>query len=411
MRWVHVDLLFLALLVWLHAAEDPCQVIFVNRGSKDLRVSWISKQGLTQLTADVQPGREHSEEAFCGHHFLLYIRDLPPSVVTVRSNGKAFIKDGDDEILVEKTGALLNKKQRLSGHDWEVLTERMRGECRSAFEGHPDDVAYFCDPKFDNRVYVESRQEYTEAQWQQRMVREQQSREGRNHKQPGTLRNFTAVGFEVRKLPVDLLTDLQDFYRKFRLTKARPEDHPAFDPNLSGRESDTWVLDLTPPLKEKLRKHLRPTLAEWSGVPEEKLKHTALYGMRFYHNGSKLYMHVDRRETHVLSAIVEVDHLGLPEDGDGPPASERWPLQILDHSGQKHIVPSNPGQVILYESATCAHGRPEAFHGREFANLFVHFAPLGWPEEYKVQAGGQKNSPFSRVFGALSGKQAKRDEI
>lgn len=38
-----------------------------------------------------------------------------------------------------------------------------------------------------------------------------------------------------------------------------------------------------------------------------------------------------------------------------------------------------PGEIIFYESASVIHGRPEAFQGDRFANIFVHFTPLeGW---------------------------------
>lgn len=38
-----------------------------------------------------------------------------------------------------------------------------------------------------------------------------------------------------------------------------------------------------------------------------------------------------------------------------------------------------PGEIIFYESASVIHGRPEAFQGDRFANIFVHFSPLeGW---------------------------------
>ena len=40
---------------------------------------------------------------------------------------------------------------------------------------------------------------------------------------------------------------------------------------------------------------------------------------------------------------------------------------------------SQPGEIILYESASVIHGRPEVFKGDLFANIFVHYAPLdGW---------------------------------
>lgn len=44
-------------------------------------------------------------------------------------------------------------------------------------------------------------------------------------------------------------------------------------------------------------------MEEWVGVP---LKSTACYGVRLYYRGSVLANHVDRIDTHVVSAIINV---------------------------------------------------------------------------------------------------------
>ena len=36
-----------------------------------------------------------------------------------------------------------------------------------------------------------------------------------------------------------------------------------------------------------------------------------------------------------------------------------WGLNITDHDGNNHIVYLEPGEMILYESAICEHGRIE----------------------------------------------------
>ncbi|CAN0548743.1 unnamed protein product [Ectocarpus sp. 8 AP-2014] len=45
-------------------------------------------------------------------------------------------------------------------------------------------------------------------------------------------------------------------------------------------------------------------MEEWSGI---KLKSTACYGVRHYYKGSILANHVDRVDTHVISAIINVE--------------------------------------------------------------------------------------------------------
>lgn len=59
-------------------------------------------------------------------------------------------------------------------------------------------------------------------------------------------------------------------------------------------------------------------------------------------------MHVDTANTHVVSAIINVD-----QDVDKP-----WELLILDHNDNEHSLEMQPGDMVLYESAKLLHGRP-----------------------------------------------------
>ena len=95
--------------------------------------------------------------------------------------------------------------------------------------------------------------------------------------------------------------------------------------------------------------------------------HGLRYGIRLYTKGTWLKMHVDRPDTHIVSCIINVD-----QDND---EHEPYPLQILDHDGNEHKVIMDVGDMVMYEGATCAHGRYEPFKGRYFANVFTHFKP------------------------------------
>ena len=126
------------------------------------------------------------------------------------------------------------------------------------------------------------------------------------------------------------------------------------------------------------------TIAEaWCGV---KLEPSTVYGLRIYGNGSTLgernactsmqdchrsstprlsvhldqlamstnliltvaASHTDKPTTHVISAILHVDH-----DTDEP-----WPIEIEDHdTGAIHAVALQPGEFLFYESATQFHSR------------------------------------------------------
>ena len=80
--------------------------------------------------------------------------------------------------------------------------------------------------------------------------------------------------------------------------------------------------------------------------------------------------HVDRMDTHLASAVIQVDQK-VDENGG-------WPLELLLANGTVAEVYTQPGEVILYEGAWLRHGRPMRLRGDEFANLFSHFSPLDW---------------------------------
>ena len=153
---------------------------------------------------------------------------------------------------------------------------------------------------------------------------------------------------------------------------ASPElEEPIFLP--TGQPELVYVDDI----KGDIHERLRPLHEEWSGA---KLEPTAAYGLRVYRDGQTLIPHVDRSATHVISSIVHVDH-----DEDEP-----WPLTILGHDDEFHEVVLEPGQMLLYESAVCSHGRPTPFRGRSYCSIFLHYKPVdGWEhsrEELLVQA-------------------------
>jgi len=95
------------------------------------------------------------------------------------------------------------------------------------------------------------------------------------------------------------------------------------------------------------------------------------YGLRLYRNGNLLHMHNDRINSHIISSILHVAH--QYEDDKEP-----WPIEIEGLDGVVHAVNLKPGQMLLYESAKCSHGRPQRFRGRYYTSLFNHYRPLDW---------------------------------
>ena len=56
-------------------------------------------------------------------------------------------------------------------------------------------------------------------------------------------------------------------------------------------------------LNSPLRGLRQGIMERWSG---KQLKNSAIYGVRVYRRGSMLHNHVDRSDTHIISAIVNV---------------------------------------------------------------------------------------------------------
>ena len=56
---------------------------------------------------------------------------------------------------------------------------------------------------------------------------------------------------------------------------------------------------------------------------------------------------------------------------------EDWFLEVYGHDGKATNVTMKPGDMVLYESHSVIHGRPFPLNGKFYANIFVHFEPMG----------------------------------
>ena len=100
------------------------------------------------------------------------------------------------------------------------------------------------------------------------------------------------------------------------------------------------------------------------------LEYSNCYGIRVYQRGTFLYNHVDR-PTHIISSAICVDYaLDRP-----------WPLHLENIDGEVSQVDFEPGELVFYEGARLAHGRPYPLDGDYYAAIFLHYRPVGWPSE------------------------------
>ena len=184
---------------------------------------------------------------------------------------------------------------------------------------------------------------------------------------------YTKLGYKKTQLDPDLkfrLKQLWNNYHKFKI----PEECPDSRKIISGTQTTknepyiSYMLDLNKydsNLYQDLNSYVEKVLKKWTNLDD--LEHITTYGIREYRRGSALKCHVDNGYTHVISAIVNIDQ------------DKSWPLLVYGHDGKKkNIFMDDKNDLVLYESATVIHGRPEPFMGNSYVNIFIHFKTKDW---------------------------------
>jgi len=191
-----------------------------------------------------------------------------------------------------------------------------------------------------------------------------------------TVPNFTESGWGLTKAPQYLIDILRDQLHK------GVDDHHKHGGLYNESDSKAIFGPNKPfmvPNNEMNRQALHELLPVHEAWSKVKLKPSMAYGLRVYQDEASLLMHVDKTDTHVISSILHVDH---------DPDSEPWPIVIQDYHGNLNEVVLESGDMLLYESSKCTHGRPIPFKGSWYSSLFIHYAPSeNWNgEQIKLDA-------------------------
>lgn len=179
------------------------------------------------------------------------------------------------------------------------------------------------------------------------------------------LPKLTKMGFEVKKLPQGIwnfILGMYDDVKEIKQEETFDGKDYIIPNNLNKNSSDIFSLDRIYEKRDILHGLLLELHKEWCG---EDIEPSFVYGIRSYNYGSKLTIHKDRVETHHISSIICVDK-NLNGNKD-------WGLDIQSHDGEWHRVFIQPGEILLYESAVCDHGRNEIFEGEYYRNMFIHY--------------------------------------
>lgn len=138
------------------------------------------------------------------------------------------------------------------------------------------------------------------------------------------LPRFSPKGFMRRQCE----GELKDTWQKLRknYNKMLPTaEKESFDPMLhTGKDGvDYRPRFIDNKIQRKLNaqtlQQMQKIAEAWCGV---KLEASTVYGLRVYGNGSTLASHTDKPTTHIISAILHVDH----------DTTEPWPIEIEDRA-------------------------------------------------------------------------------
>jgi len=180
------------------------------------------------------------------------------------------------------------------------------------------------------------------------------------------LPKLTEIGFKVVKVPINTWRLIQEAYTLLQSVKTAElwDGMENFIHDKDGKAADLEIFNMDNcfRIKEIIQEELQPIHEEFI-EHKARLKPKWIYGIRSYKNGAILENHTDTIETHHISSIIIVDKK----------VDKDWPLDFQDHAGNWHKVYAEPGDMILYESATCLHGRTEPFEGEYFRNFYTHY--------------------------------------
>ncbi len=185
--------------------------------------------------------------------------------------------------------------------------------------------------------------------------------------------NYTESGIFHTRLPEELYEKITAFYQANR--EDLKDEHIPGDfvyNNEDMTQVSSSLVPLTQSLAREIHDSMKPLMESWCG---KQLDPTFVYGIRVYHDKAVLVAHRDRLETHIISVIINVDQ----------EVREDWPLIIEDNYYRSHAIILKPGDMVFYEGARLAHGRPIAFNGKSFANIFCHFKPTDYVPKHLAQ--------------------------
>lgn len=334
-----------------------------------MHIFWCNFDGLEKEQGTLQPGEELKLQTHPGHIFnvrtvksglLLYSLEVwPPQLVTA---------------LVEPCTGMAQEEVGLDTSRWpefERLAAAAQEECVgpsgkwSCVRHVSDEEVAARDPKLYGFTGHEAEGTvYAEGATVDHIHKDQQR----------YIPNMTAYeGGYLKMQMTEKLKELLPFYETRKKHMKKHQHIPGFFTNHHKEPMDTISLDHFHHMHTAVIAEMKQVLEWWT---KRHLKHTTTFGIRIYRRGAMLLNHLDRKDTHLASAVLQVAQV-TDENGG-------WPLEVIHpHQPGLKEVYLQPGEMLLYEGSRLEHGRPQRFRGEEFANVFSHFVPAEYrgPEE------------------------------
>lgn len=353
-------------------SSSSATVHFESRVDEELTLYWVDYQGQEQFQGIIQPLSETTRTSYMGHAFRVRFKEI-----VVREH---VVASRIDRVYVEACGDLEAIKSRepsirdaeftslMHDHSAPCLGPSREWSCVRYLTADdlaardPEEYGILPNETSPNRAYITVDDTYI------RQI-------------PKIPRVTNGPGYLKMSFTSRLEKILVDWYQQRRNDSLKP--HGAIPGGYTNNDVvsiDKVNLDEFSSVHSALIREMRQILEWWTNL---KLRHTSTFGVRVYRRGSTLINHVDRMDTHLASAVIQIHQQ----------ADEGWPLELYLPHGKVAEVYLQPKELVLYEGAWLRHGRPMRFKGDEFANVFSHFAPLDWegphaenvPQYYGIQ--------------------------
>lgn len=366
-----------------HDGGAHVDLLFVNELDSDLTLYWVDTNGQEVDSGMVEAGTTSTEHgSFWEHvfraritatHKLVWEARLSDIKKEIAASGAVIIRPCDDE-----KGFDFNANER--AEEFAKLVDRQDAPCEGS-RSEWSCVRSLTDAEYADRLggddphYGFRKDEVLPgSECAHRYVGQVFDNTYMDHTMT-IPRLSKGPGYLKMKMPDSLREKLQTFFEE---NKKKAGVHDLIYGGFTNNHIfpfDHINLDHFRTMHQEIIDEMQQVLQWWT---QQRLMHTSTFGIRLYRRGATLLNHVDRADTHLASAVLQVAQ--DVDEGDG------WPIEVhTEKHGAKEVY-LQPGEMVLYEGAWVVHGRPERFNGTMFANVFTHFKPLDW-------AGPPRNGP------------------